>query len=134
MAQKTYEAEGAIEAIINETRGKYEITQVVLEVDGYEERKEFVSFEFFAKKAEKVKGFQEGDRVEISFNLAGRKAASGKYYSSNSAWQIKSLGSSQPHQRGSSVNNERRPAQKDYPLKDRRDTVPDWNDQSEAPF
>jgi hypothetical protein len=96
--QQNYTASGVIHAILpKEKRGNYNLQKVVLEVDGYKERKELPTFEFFGAKSDSVDAFQKGDECEITFNLAGRSNNDGdRWFVTLSAWKI--VHPEQPHQ------------------------------------
>ena len=121
--QANYTASGIIHKILEkEQRGNYTIQKVVLEVEGFKDRKEFPTFEFFGAKSAAPDPFNEGDECEISFNLSGRESG-GRWFSTLSAWKI--VRPEQPHQRGSSVDNRRREqstqedTRRHYPLEER---------------
>jgi single-strand DNA-binding protein len=130
MPSDSYKLSGKIEAILPPREGGGKKFQtVVFRTEG--QYPQCIPVEFGEKSIQHIERLRVGDEAECEFSLRGREW-NGKYFANLSGFKI--FGGGQPHQRGSSVNNERRPAQKDYPLKDRQDTVPDWNDQSEAPF
>ena len=91
MPQENYITRGIVHAIPpRKEGGKYPITFLVLEVDGYKERKEYPVFEFFGKNADRVEPFKIGDEAEITWNLAGHEYAD-KFYPKLSAWKALKL-------------------------------------------
>ena len=56
---------------------------------------EYISFELIQDRCDLVDGFQEGQDVEVSFNLKGRKWVSPegitKYFNTLQAWRIEPL-------------------------------------------
>lgn len=94
MSQTSFSITGIIHAIRPaQTRGSGFTTQnVVLEIPGYKDKKEYPAFEFFGKKCENLDQFRVGDSCEIKFELKGREH-NGRDYSTLSAWQITHAGS-----------------------------------------
>ncbi len=87
--QESYSTTGRIHALPpSEQRGEYTTRQCILEVDGYKDRKEYGVFEFFQKAVPKLDGFRTGETASVQWNLKGRAANNGKFYTTLSAFRI----------------------------------------------
>ncbi len=121
MSQESYTTRGIVHAIPEAKEGgKYPIAFLVLEVDGYKEKKEYPCFEFFGKNADRVDPFKVGDECEITWNLAGSEYK-GRWYPKLSAWKALKL-NGDGHQGDYSRPPEREPRERPPLDQERRAT------------
>jgi len=90
MEQK-YSVTGAVYRILNpETRGRFTSRKLVLEIEGFKDRKEHICLEFSERNMDALDSVREGDTATVHFELRGRESQSkpGMFFTNLAAWRI----------------------------------------------
>lgn len=88
MQKQSYTTSGILHRILDpETRGKWTTRKFVLEIPGYQDRKEYRVFELFGDSCDKIERFREGDECEVKWDAKGRES-NGRWFNTDSAWAI----------------------------------------------
>jgi hypothetical protein len=64
---------------------KLEIRDFVIKTD--EQYPQYIKFQLMNDKTSQVDGFNEGQNIEVSFNLRGRES-DGKFFTNLQAWKV----------------------------------------------
>ncbi len=87
----TYQAEGVLHKIFDEEQksDRFKAREFVIETE--DQYPQMIKFQLVNDKCDLANGYNEGDRVKVSFDLRGREWQ-GKYFTNLQAWKIENAG------------------------------------------